>query len=320
MSDIFNFLNQENEDGLQNLSYKDPLANIRTYKTAREISNEIAISTPFGRRSRFYSPEYINKNIDFVKLSELISNQKDVVFNWEHYIGTTTKTIKKIVSHGIDAKIDRMAGIPTSYTETKTVKSENPLKENTISGERVLNLDARLNTEIGTVNIHIDNSYDLTSKIEFDFNYKKRKVAYKIHYYYDGKKRVKEKDNKGEIAFTVSSPKYDDFEAFLKHSKIRIAPKRLETFQNEIISAFKKAITEMDNYMHFDRQSFIDYKYANLQWIYEHIPYFVGQHLDFEDTLKIVLELSSWDKGSVLVDTTKSILKSITYSKPVYGI
>ena len=294
MSDIFNFLNQENEEALQNLRLKSPLTTVRSHNTAREISNEIAMSTPFRRRSEFYKPEYVDENIDFVKLSKLISNQKDVVFNWEHYIGTTTKTIKKTVSYGMDAKIDRMAGIPTSYTETIKVKNENPLIENTVSGERILRLNARLNKEIGIVNIFQDNLSDITGDIEFDFDYKKRKVAYKLHYYYDGKKRVKEINNKGEIAFTVSSRKYDDFDAFLKHSKIRIASKRLETFQNEIISAFKRAITEMDNYMHYDRRSLIDYKYANLQWMYEHIPYFVGQHLDFEDTLKIVLELNDF--------------------------
>ncbi len=327
MSDIFNFLNQENEEKpqnmkfdsleeLQNLRPKDPLANIRTYKTAREISNEIAMSTPFGRRSGFYRPEYVDKNIDFVKLSELISNQKDIVFNWEHYIGTAIKTITKNISFGEDAKFDRMAGIPTSYTETVTVKRENPLKENTVSGERVLNLNAKLNKEIGLVNILQDNPSDVVGDIEFDFNYKKRKITYKLHYYYNGKKRVKEKDNEGEIAFTISSPKYDDFDAFLKHSKIRIVPKVLEKFQNEIIDTFKKAIKEVSNYDHANKKRLIDYKYSNLQWIYEHIPYFVGQHLDFENTLKIVLELSSWDKGSAIIDTTKSILKALRVLNP----
>lgn len=327
MNDIFNFLNQENKEepqnmgldsleALQYLSPKAPLATIRTYKTAREISNEIAMSTPFERRSEFYRPEYVDKNIDFVKLSKLISNQKDIVFNWEDYIGTTIKTVKKTISHGLDAKFDRAAGNPTSYTETVIVKRENPLKENTVSGERVLNLNARLNTEIGLVNIHKDSSFDGVGNIEFDFNYEQRKVAYKLHYYYDGYKRVKENNNKGEIAFTVSSPKYDDFDAFLNHSKIRIAPKVLEKFQNEIIDTFKKAIMEVSNYYPND-QRFINQKYSNLQWIYENIPYFVGQHLDFDNTLKIVLELSSWDKGSAIIDTTKSILKALRILNPL---
>ena len=76
MNDIFNFLNQENEEepqnmgldsleALQYLSTKASLATIRTYKTAREISNEIAMSTPFERRSEFYRPEYTSENIEF---------------------------------------------------------------------------------------------------------------------------------------------------------------------------------------------------------------------------------------------------------------
>ena len=122
------------------------------------------------------------KTLNFVKLSELISNQKDVVFNWEDYIGTTTKTVKKTISHGLDAKFDRAAGNATSYTETVIVKRENPLKENTVSDERILHLNARLNKEIGLVNILQENSSDVVGGIEFDFNYKQRKVAYKLHY------------------------------------------------------------------------------------------------------------------------------------------
>lgn len=33
---------------------KDPFEGIRTHKTFQEISNEIALSTPFGKNSEFY--------------------------------------------------------------------------------------------------------------------------------------------------------------------------------------------------------------------------------------------------------------------------
>lgn len=36
---------------------KDPFEKIRTHKTFREISNEIALSTPFGKESAFYREE-----------------------------------------------------------------------------------------------------------------------------------------------------------------------------------------------------------------------------------------------------------------------
>jgi hypothetical protein len=40
-----------------NSTINDPFANVRTDKTFREISNEIAMESPFGKNSAFYREE-----------------------------------------------------------------------------------------------------------------------------------------------------------------------------------------------------------------------------------------------------------------------
>lgn len=311
-NNVFNFLSEEDEIP----SFED----VRNSSSFREVSNGIALENPFGRKSAFYRAEYEDDNIDFQKLVNLILARKDVLFNWKDFIGYTTKTIKNVTSFGEEAKFDRMAGIPTSYTITKEVENENPLKTKDI-GERVLQLNGRLNKERAIVNIKQDDEKDLTNGLEFEFNYKRLKVSYKLHYYYEGRKRVYEKDNKDNIAFTISSSEFEDFEDFIKISKLKINEN--SNFKAQIKNAFISAIKEVYNLPKKkrdkeDKLKFNSGKFIALDWLFSKIPRFVALDLDFKETLSHVFQLDEWD-GSISIgrDTTQSITTILSRLNPI---
>ncbi|AXG69765.1 hypothetical protein KORDIASMS9_01992 [Kordia sp. SMS9] len=87
MSNIFNFLNQENEEEQQNIGF-DNLETLQdlTTKTARSISNEIAMNSPFGKGSVFYRLEYVYKNIDFKGIRGLWNAASDNTFRFNKAI------------------------------------------------------------------------------------------------------------------------------------------------------------------------------------------------------------------------------------------
>lgn len=70
--DDFDEESQETLQGMEFISFedmqrgiigRDPFAGIRTNKTIKDISNEIALSTPFGKQSSFYRTTYVNQTV-----------------------------------------------------------------------------------------------------------------------------------------------------------------------------------------------------------------------------------------------------------------
>lgn len=331
-NNIFDDFDEQSQEALQGLKFlsfedmqrgilgTDPFEGIRTNKSFDEISNEIALTTPFKKNSVIYKPIYVTENIDFPKLVQLILNNKDVLFNWENYIGHKTKTIKHRVSFGEEAKFDRMAGLDTTYTTTKTVETEHPLKDNTFEGERILDLKGKINKELNFVNVKKDNDKDLTSGLEFDFDYKYRTAIYKLHFYYVNKARVTEAkvENKNNIAFTISTKNYQDFEALFKLCKLKYTNSRFEDY---IAKAFKDAINTISKLE--NKQSngtitkFNDNKFNTLDWLYSNIPAFAVKQLGFKQTIANIFDLSGWDKSFYFGnDTTRSITTILSRLNP----
>lgn len=274
----------------------NPLDKIRITKSAREISNEIALETPRGKKSALYKSIYITKNIDFVKISDFLKLDSDFDYNYEKFMGKETFIFS--------------APLPLNFFIPVKYNSENPLIQNTFSGEKELELKGKLYNEVGVVNSNVDFDGDITGGYEFKFDYNKREIEYLVHYYFVGKKRVYEKDNKDNIAFTISSTSFDDFYTFVKISRRELRKEYLETISAEFINAIKQVNSEEDmipiqkNYD--ERLTLNTKKLDGLDWLYQNIPDFVAAKLDFDQTIQNVFKLSSYDKGS-LTDTTKSI-------------
>ncbi|MCD2258291.1 hypothetical protein [Psychroserpens luteolus] len=302
---------QENYNGL------DALDDLSGDTSLTDITNEMALASPLKKRSSFYKPNYVDDDIDFPKLVQLILGKKDAEFNWKNYIGHKTITVTRNYSFGEDAKFDRQAGIDTSIKEKKVVKTEVPLREENLLGEHVLRLKGRLNTEVNIVNIKKDNDTDLTNGLEFEFDYERRKVSYKLHYYYVDRKRVYERNNKNNIAFTISTSYYSDFEALLRLCELNY--REDSSFKKEISSAFIDAIAKvnaLENAIPNSPQRLNAKKFGELEWLYINIPTFVARELDFDQTVFNIFQLNGWDGSSWYYDTTQSITTILSRLNP----
>ncbi|MEC4004904.1 zincin-like metallopeptidase toxin domain-containing protein [Flavobacterium sp. SUN052] len=301
-NDVFNKLfpgklsNQNFQDN-QSSSFQE-LSNVN--------SNQYALNNPFGKNSLFYKSIYTSKNIDFVKITEFLKLKSDFNYNYDKFIGTETfifVTINPV-----------FLSIPIKYD------TENPLIINSFSGEKKLELKGKLYDEAGTVNTNSDFDGDTTGGYELKFNYKQKEIEYLVHYYFDGKKRVYEKDNIDNIAFTVSSSSFDDFNAFLRESSRQPKNEYLEKICNAFTTAINEVSKQQDmisvqkNYD--DRLTLNTQKLDSLNWLYENIPFFVAQKLDFDQTIQNVFKLSHYDKGSIFKDTTKSITSILSKFDP----
>ena len=283
-----------------------PFEGIRTRKTARQISNEIALESPLGKRSKFYKPEFIDKNIDFIKLSEFIIKGVDTSFDYKDFIGRESRIVSNVFSYGEDAKLDRLAGIPSKYQSKETYDAEIPLVKPSFAGDRKLQLKGKLYKEdIAIVNIGKDYQGDFTGGLEFEFDYKRRIVNYKIHFYYVGKNLVYERDNIDHIAFTVSSANYEDFYAFLEIVGRKYPNTNFETL---VSNSFVKAIQSIKERVakkHVKVYDGLDYR--DLEWLYLNIPYFAAKQLDFNETIEHVFRLNLKDITRPILDFTAAI-------------
>lgn len=86
MNDIFNFLNNPNDDDLiKNLNSSIPnnssLNAISTNKSFRDISNDIGLTTPFGRQSVFYKSEDLTESQNFFQTGFSLLNKLVDKFN-----------------------------------------------------------------------------------------------------------------------------------------------------------------------------------------------------------------------------------------------
>jgi hypothetical protein len=296
------------------LSFENLNEGFTETETFDDISREIGLNTPFGKKSYFFKPKFISKNIDFVKLSAFIKKNIDTIYNYKNFIGTQTKTVSHVISFGEDAKFDRQAGIPTRYNTIESEEAEIPLSiTNKSSGEKVLELNAKLYTDEGIVNIGNDFENDFTGGLEFQFDYKSRIVQYKMHFYYVGKNLVYEADNTDQIAFTISSSNFEDFEAF---REIIGRDYKNDNFKNKIEIAFLNAFKEVNNkkdkvVYNSQQEGYNDTKFKALDWLYQKVPYFVTKKLNFTETIENIFKLSNWDAVSIIDDSTASVTQAI---------
>nr|WP_321248143.1 zincin-like metallopeptidase toxin domain-containing protein [uncultured Psychroserpens sp.] len=329
ITNITDDFDEESQDRLQGLSFLDfsqlqegyenidALDEISGNTSFNDITNEMALESPLKKRSAFYKPSYEDDDIDFQKLTQLILGRKDVEFNWKTYIGYKTVTVTRNYSFGEDAKFDRLKGLDTSISEEKKVKTEVPLKEENLLGEHVLRLKGRLNKEVNIVNIKKDNDTDLTSGLEFEFDYEYRKVSYKLHYYYIDRKRVYERNNKNNIAFTISTSHYEDFESLLNLCELNYTED--SSFKKQITNAFTQAINrvnKLENSIPNSHERLNGKKFGQLEWLYNNTPTFVARQLDFDQTMLNVFQLSGWDDSLWYYDTTESIITILSRLDP----
>ncbi|GGB85088.1 hypothetical protein GCM10007424_26420 [Flavobacterium suaedae] len=284
----------------------------------QQTSNEIALDSPFGRDSVFYEPDYAEEHIDFPTLINFLKEGKDTIFDYRNFIGISKKDVKKTLSHGKDAIFDRMAGNSTSITVTEIYNEEKPITDRLAS--RYLQLDGKLNKETGVINLKKDSEDDVTVGLDFEFDPLRRKVSYKLYFYYVRATRyVVEEDSKGEIAVIITSSVYDDFEELLK----LCGRTSNSNFKNKIKNAFLDALKETEEledkvlYNGY-RKEYNNVKFFRLNWLYQYIPRFVAQELDFCKTLGNVFKLSKFDRKDGLGnDTTSGVTGILTKLNPV---
>ncbi len=274
----------------------------QSFKSFNNLSNEKSQNSPFGKNSLFYNSDFTMDNIDFVKISEYLKQGSDFEYNYEQFIGEDT-FIVALINHLV---------VPIKFD------TEIPLVQKTLAGERALQLKGKLYKENGIVNIKSDFDGDRTGGLEFEFDYKRKKIIYKAHYYFIGKQRVYEKNNKDNIAFTISSSNFDDFHTFLSIS----FRKESDEFLEKIRVTFLNAINDV-NYSISQKKSVqingLDAK--NLDWLYQNIPSFVAQELNFDQTIANIFKLHFADITSPITDYTAaitSILQKVN-SESVYN-
>nr|WP_225990337.1 zincin-like metallopeptidase toxin domain-containing protein [Flavobacterium sp. SaA2.13] len=206
-----------------------------------------------------------------------------------------------------------MAGISTSYTIKEIYEAEKPITNRL--GSRYLQLEGKLNKEEGVINLKKDSENDVTVGLDFEFDLSRRKVIYKAYFYYVGTTRyLVEKDSKGEIAVIIKSSIYEDFEELLKLCNLNSN----SNFQNKVKNAFLEALKkteELDNKGYYGDYNYE--KFFRLNWLYEYIPRFVAEELDFANTLSNVFALTEFDHRDRLGnDTTRGVAKILTKLNP----
>ncbi|AXG73001.1 hypothetical protein DVK85_01620 [Flavobacterium arcticum] len=311
------------------LSSNNPFEDTQGYRSIRETTNEHALNnSPFGKKSIFHSTVYTSKNIDFPKLIDFIEANRDAEFDARKFIGTITRRVVNPISVIADLIYPKfkeyipIAGLPESspdLTTKKTFETEIPLKIN--EGrfiEKELRLEGKLNEEIGIVNIRFDSEEDFTGRVEFKFNLDES-IYYKLHFYYVGEERVKEDNNNGEIAFTISSSSFEDFQSMLKLCGYETPQKLYDIVRSTFINALEKISKESDVDGEYEDNH---PKFRKLDWLYENMPAFVIVSLDFNQTIDNIFKLSYWDtRLPVGHDTTKAIINVLSKlnSEQVYN-
>lgn len=185
-------------DSLKNNALKS--SNLHTTKTAREISNEIAMDTPFGKKSLFYKAkdgEFIYRYINKTLLIE------DIVY----------------------------------YTQKKSVLKYGVFKYNdgiTFSDYIIIdNEEYDVETEINLLSGYID--FSQNPIFRFSFNLKEQKAHFRILYEF---KEFKNSADINRIAIKLTFNKYIDLEIFLNKLGKQIIEKSKTNIKNEFTRAF----------------------------------------------------------------------------------
>jgi len=249
---------------------QDPFEGIKTNKTFQEISNEIAMSTPFGKNSSFYKPtiedydaistNFYTGGIDYELLAkdlkENLGLSKDFLFDPDKYL-LENKTIYSGSSS---------VGIPV----ITSLKNDNPFSykkgDKDILG--IFNL-AKLNTRKNL----LSNSYNFG--IYFDNN----KVIYNLNFIY---KDGKDKNFKDVQTDSTASP--TDFKMNDEYMAIKLYTSDVNVFLefirivkgNEDVESLKKAVIRYYKYFFTEAKNNPD----SIDALYEEIPDFVLETIE----------------------------------------
>ncbi|RKE80601.1 hypothetical protein [Chryseobacterium sp. AG363] len=263
-------------------SGKDPFEGIRTNKTFDEISNELALSTPFGKNSLFYKPtseDYdalsgdfytggINYELLAKDLKEKLGLIKSFLFEPEKYL-LEDKTIYSGSSS---------FGIPVF----SSIKNNKPFVYKKNNKETLAFFDvSKLNTRKNL----LSNSYNFG--VYFD-NYK---VTYNLNFIYKDGENKKFSDAQTDATETLYDFKLNDEyiaiklytgneETFIEFLRIIKGNSQAEQMKNDIIRYYKYFFAAAKN-----NPDFIDA-------LYENIPDFVLEDLTDEMLWKDFVSLS----------------------------
>jgi len=276
----------------------------------REMSNTIADNSPFGQDSAFYTANYIEENIDFIKLIAFINTRQDAEFDYKNFIGTATRQLRPYI---IPGPIYYIPVDTNSGGKKETYQTEVPLKDKSLL-QRNLLLKGRLNTYKAVVNVHKDSENDNTNGAEFEFDLDGKSLEYKLHYYYSGKARVYERDNKNNIAFSITSSNYDDYVEMLRQCGLQPSDRFLSIVRERFLKELKavEAIASLNNYDLPDPNK-LDW----LNWLYENMPSFIAKDFDVPHVIKNIFELRGHDNQNIFGDDTEQgIINIISRLKP----
>lgn len=263
-------------------SAKDPFEGIRTNKTFAEISNEIALSTPFGKNSAFYKPttdDYDALSQDFYtgginyellakELKEKLGLIKKFLFEPEKYL-LEDKTIYSGSSS---------IGIPVF----STIKNNKPFvyKKGEQEVQAVFEL-AKLNVRQNL----LSNSYNFN--IYFD-NYK---VTYNLNFIYNDGENKKFQDTE-----TIQTSNPTDFKLNDEYVAIKLYTSNVDTFIEFLRIVFGNSDAEsMKKSVIRYYQDFFATAKSNpdvIDALYENIPDFVLEILTDEMLWKDFVSLS----------------------------
>lgn len=249
----------------------DPFASIRTNKTFEEISNEIALSTPFGKNSAFYKPNIDDCDIltkeayyEGINYELLADDLKNKLRKTQPFIFDYTKY--KIESSKIYQTTGE--GIPISTS----IKNNKPFSFGNKNDEI-----QEVSFEWGKLNHRkcFINGYTYGISIYFD----KSNVYYELTFYYEDEKNVNiPKASAYQLPDFFAENPYDEYRAIL-----------LRTLNTETIIEFVKLVLG-NQYANDLRNDIIRYykdffsKYNDdgnsLDALYEKIPDFVMEVID----------------------------------------
>lgn len=240
--------------------------------------------------SLFKKGDYHDDDINFVKLAKVINDSKRIQFNYKNFIGKSHITYTTTAGSGMDGKFDRMVG--NVQTHHEIVDDEKPIYDESLGGSRKLDLTGALNKHKGEV--ALDFKQGDRGGLECYLNVDDEELQLAVHYYYVGADRVHAQDDKGRnIAFSVFTDNFADFDAFDEHTGRNFLP---DNFRETIIEKFNEVI--LSNSL----------TVGEADWIYSVAPPFVLQQVGDEKLLEHLEGLLRADESSWFYDTSSAMV------------
>ncbi|WP_298118375.1 hypothetical protein [Flavobacterium sp.] len=191
--DMNTFYDMKNEN-----RFIDPLESIRTTRSFEDISNEIAMEIPFGKKSMFYKlPDgsFVENNIDKKLLAQQIIK----------YTSSKSKLVYNLVRYNV--------GIISNF----------------ILDNEIIDVKTELNTLSGEIDFSRNPSF------KFNFDIEKQKSEYKLFYEFV---KFKNSANFNRVAIILTFYRYLDFNFFLSELNKELILTTQERIKKELKSAF----------------------------------------------------------------------------------